>query len=450
LRPLFDAGGGRDFIWSVIEETRLIMKGLLAASFVMSAAMSAALATAQTAVPVGSANLSRTEIDIADARKTVLEKPAHYSSYNLLAAALVRRAQETLDNSDYAEAESAVKKSLELSPNNFDTEKIEVSILLGEHEFPAALEAAKKLNKRTPDDVMVYGMLTDANVELGNYGDAEDSAQWMLNLRPGNLPALTRAAHLRELFGDAEGAYELMSLGYQSMPPTDIQERAWALTQMGHLRFESNDGDGAEKLLQQALTTLPEYSAALTELASMRVAQGRYQDAVDLLKNRGQSSARPSDLYELAEAQELAGHDGEAKKTFAEFEAQALAESGKRDNANRELVFYYIDHTHQPAKGLKIAEQEYAWRHDVYTLDAYAWALHSNGQDVASRKQIEAALEVGIRDARMFRHAGVIALKSGDRVAGELYLKQAAELNSGDAVQARTIQASLTGKSGRR
>ena len=185
-----------------------------------------------------------------------------------------------------------MKKSLELAPHNFETEKIEVSILLGEHEFPAALEAAKKLNKMTPDDVMVYGMLTDANVELGNYSDAENSAQWMLNLRPGNLPALTRAAHLRELFGDAEGAYELMSLAYQSMPPTDIQERAWALTQMGHMRLESSDGDGAEKLLQQALTTFPEYSAALTELAEMRVAQGRYQDAVDLLKERGQSSAR--------------------------------------------------------------------------------------------------------------------------------------------------------------
>jgi Tfp pilus assembly protein PilF len=293
-------------------------------------------------------------------------------------------------------------------------------------------------------------MLTDANVELGNYGDAENSAQWMLNLRPGNLPALTRAAHLRELFGDAEGAYELMSLAYQSMPATDIQERAWAMTQMGHLRFESNDGDGAEKLLQQVLTTLPGYSGALTELAKMRIAQGRYKDAVDLLKKRGQSSARPGDLYELAEALQLAGHDGDAKKTFAEFETKALAESSKRDNANRELVFYYIDHAHQPARGLKIAEQEYAWRHDLYTLDAYAWALHSNGQDVAARKQIEAALGVGIRDARIFRHAGVIALKSGDRVAGERYLKQAAELNSGDAAQARTILASLAGKSGRR
>ena len=255
------------------------MKRFLAASLVVFAAVSTTLAAAQNSAPSENANPSPTELDIAEARKTVLEKPEQYASYNLLATALVRQAQETLDNGDYVEAESALKKSLELAPNNFETEKIEVSILLGEHEFPAALETAKKLNKRTPDDVMVYGMLTDANVELGNYDDAENSAQWMLNLRPGNLPALTRAAHLRELFGDAEGAYELMSLAYQSMPPTDTQQRAWALTQMGHLRFESNDGDEAEKLLQQALTTFPKCSAALTELARIRMAQGRYPDA---------------------------------------------------------------------------------------------------------------------------------------------------------------------------
>jgi hypothetical protein len=36
---------------------------------------------------------------------------------------------------------------LELAPDNFDTQKMKVSILLGEHEYPAALEAAKALNK---------------------------------------------------------------------------------------------------------------------------------------------------------------------------------------------------------------------------------------------------------------------------------------------------------------
>ncbi len=102
--------------------------------------------------------------------------------------------------------------------------------------------------------------LTDANVALGNYKDAEISAQWMLNLRPGNLPALIRAGHLRELFGDAEGAYELMDMAYQSTPPTETGERASILTQMGHLRLSSGTADAAEKLFQQALKLSPSIS----------------------------------------------------------------------------------------------------------------------------------------------------------------------------------------------
>jgi len=43
--------------------------------------------------------------------------------------------------------------------------------------------------------------------------------------------------------------------------------------------------------------------------------------------------------------------------------------------------------TLQPAKALEVALQEYGRRHDVYTLDAYAWALHVNGQDAAARKR---------------------------------------------------------------
>src|SRR5208282_5944449 len=210
-----------------------------------------------------------------------------------------RRAQETSDVTFYAQAEDAVKKSLAIAPNNFETEKKHVSILLGEHEYPAALEAAKALNKRVPDDVMVYGLLTDANVELGNYKDAEIAAQWMLDLRPGNLPALIRAAHLRELFGDAEGAYELMEMAYQSTPATEIAERASLLTQMGHLRLASGSPDSAEKLFEQALTTLPTHPAALGNLAELRITQKRYAEAVTLLEQRYQAQPRAENLYDL-------------------------------------------------------------------------------------------------------------------------------------------------------
>jgi tetratricopeptide (TPR) repeat protein len=382
---------------------------------------------------------------MAAASKAISDQPTEYAGYNLLATALVRRAQETSDVSFYAQAEDAVKKSLEIAPNNFETKKIQVSVLLGEHEYPAALEAAKALNKRVPDDVMVYGLLTDANVELGNYKGAEDAAQWMLNLRPGNLPALTRAAHLRELFGDTEGAYELMEMAYQSMPPTETGERAGILTQMGHLRLASGSTDAAEKLFQQALTAFPGHPSALGNLAQVRITQKRYAEAVVLLQQRYQGAPRAENLYELAEALELAGRDDEAKRAFADFETKSVAESVRKDNSNRELVFYYTDQAHQPAKALDMAKQEYMLRHDVYTVDAYAWALHVNGQDAEARKQIETALAVGIRDSRIFAHAGEIALKLGDRAAAQNYLQEAVSLHAIGSEHAQLVLAHVSG-----
>lgn len=329
------------------------------------------------------------------------------------------------------------------SANNFDTEKARISTLLAEHDFPAALEGAKALNKKVPDDIMVYGLLTDANIELGNYHDAEVSAQWMLNLRPGNLPALLRAARLRELFGDPEGAYELMELAYQSTAPTDTEQRPAILTQMGHLRLASGNPAAADKLLQQTLTDFPGYVPALAQLAQLRIAQKRYQDAVVLLQQRSQSAPSPKNLYQLAEALQLAGRTAEAKKAFQEFETKALADSAGKDNANRELIYYYADHSHQPAQALKLAQQEIAWRRDVYTLDAYAWALHVNGQDAQARTQIETALAVGVRDPKLFLHAGAIAQSLGDVSGAGKYLKQSAELNGAESVQARTALASI-------
>jgi len=409
--------------------------------------MVARFAAAQSITDPANTDLSPAAQSIAAASKTISDKPTECTGYNLLATALVRRAQETSDVSFYAQAESAVEKSLKIAPNNFDAAKIRVSILLGEHEYPAALEAAKMLNGRAPDDVIVYGLLTDADVELGNYSDAESAAQWMLNLRPGNLPALTRAAHLRELFGDTEGAYELMELAYQSTAPTETSERASILTHMGHLRLASGSADAAEKLIQQALRDFPKYPPALENLGQVRVTQKRYADAVVLLRQSDQGGTHAEYLYDLAETLQLAGRDTEAKKAFADFETKSVAESVRKYNSNRELIFYYADHARQPAKALEVAKQEYAWRRDVYTLDAYAWALHVNGQDVEARKQIEVALAVGIRDSKIFAHAGEIALKLHDRAAAENYLQEAVALHAIGSEHAQLVLARLSAPS---
>jgi hypothetical protein len=132
----------------------------------------------------------------------------------------------------------------------------------------------------------------------------------------------------------------------------------------------------------------------------------------------------------LAEALQLAGAMPKRGRHLLNSKPKRFWNRARGNNSNRELVFYYADHAHQPAKALKVAKLEYAWRHDVYTLDAYAWALHVNGQDAEARKQIETALAVGIRDSKIFAHAGEIALKLGRPGRGT-------ELFTGSGVAAR-------------
>ena len=291
---------------------------------------------------------------------------------------------------------------------------------------------------------MVYGFLTDANAELGNYGDAEKAADLMLDLRPGNLPGVTRAAYLRELFGDVNGALELMHMAYESTPPGEAEDRAWILTQIAHLQLSEGKLAESETSLQQALVLFPGYHYALGNLAKVRIEQKRFDDAVSLLQQRYQAAPHAENLYDLAEALELAGRTADARKAFADFEAKSLLETNITDNSNRELIFYYADHAKQPAKALAVAQREYAWRHDVYTLDAYAWALHVNGRNPEARKQIETALAVGIRDAKLYRHAGEIAVAQGDRAAAEHYLEQSSELKAPGSDRARVLLASLS------
>jgi tetratricopeptide (TPR) repeat protein len=388
--------------------------------------------------------LSPAERGMAQARKLIEKNPKDFEAYNALALALSRRARETSDVKFYTEAEETLLKSFEVSPDNFDGQRIHVWLLLGKHEFAAALDAAKKLNLRMPDDVMLYGFLTDANVELGNYKDAETAAQWMLDLKPGNTPGLTRAAYLRELYGDIDGSLDLMNMAYQSTPPGEAEDGAWIVTQMAHLNLAIGKIDEAEKLSRQALVMFPGYHYALGNLAKVRIQQKRYDEAVELLKQRYAAAPHAENLYELAQALQLAGKTEDANRAFAEFEQKSLLETNRGDNSNHELIFYYADYAREPVKALEVAQREFARRHDVFTLDSYAWALYANGQYAEARKQIEAALAVGIRDAKIIRHAGEIALKSGDKGAAERYLRESAELNTFGSDQARITLASLT------
>ncbi len=212
---------------------------------------------------------------IAAARKALSADPKRVDALNDLALGLSRRARETGDPAFYKEAWAATERSLQIEAGNLEARKLQVWILLGQHDFPVRSKPPKQINRTFPDDVLVYGFLADGYVELGKYAEAEKAAQWMLDMRPGNVPGLTRAAHLRELFGDHGGAVELMDTAYQRTADGEVEDRAWMLTQIAHLSLLTCRTDAAEQLLDNALTLFPNYHYGLAQLAEVRLQQGR-------------------------------------------------------------------------------------------------------------------------------------------------------------------------------
>jgi tetratricopeptide (TPR) repeat protein len=356
----------------------------------------------------GELPLSPAQKRIAAAEAAIRKETARWQHHNDLALALARRARETGDPAWYQKADKAIQESLRLAPGNFEAAKLRVWVLLGKHEFSAAREAALELNRRAPDDVLVYGFLVDANVELGNYADAEKAAQWMLDLRPGNVPGLTRAAYLRELFGDLEGALDFMQKALRRTHPREVEDRAWILTQMARLQLSSGKPEIAGRLAEEALRLFPGYHYALARMAEIRTAERRFAEALEYQRQHYSAAPHPENLYELAQALEHAGKRDEAAECYARFEQLARAEMEGNDNANRELILYYAGPAGKPAEALRISRREIERRRDVRTLDAHAWALHVNGLAAEARENIRSALAVGTRDPIVLEHARAI------------------------------------------
>ncbi len=387
-----------------------------------------------TYLPGGSSTPAGQAIEMAQA--AIQKEPAKAEHHNALALALVRRARETSDPAYYDKAAAAANKSLELSTENPEALKLNARILLGKHEFADALKLATELRRRNGDDEAIYGLLTDSNVELGNYKEAEDAAQWMLNVGRSSTAGLMHAAFLREVFGDIEGAREFMNQAYNRVVPSETEERSWTLVHIAHLLMLGGKIDDAGTVLEQALQLIPEYPYALAGLAKVRAAQGKQEEALRLLRRRYELAPLPQNLFDLGTALRKAGKLTESTTVLADFERKALAESERWYNANRELIAYYADYAAQPAAALRIARQEIARRRDVMTVDAYAWALHRNGRSREAFTEIESALAVGTVDPRILYHAGAIALAAGNRESARKYLQHSLDVNSRSEVAA--------------
>lgn len=224
--------------------------------------------------PVGQ-NATPAQRRIAAAEQQRTANPKKIQAYNDLAVAFLARARETADPAYLNDADEALGKGRALDASNFQLQKTQVALMLRKHEYAQAKQRATQLNHHTPDDVMTYGYLAEADIALGLYDDAEKNAQWMLNLRPNNIPGLLLGAQLRTQYGDVQGAIDFLNLALSETSPTEVEDLAWIDNQIASIQINSGNYAAAAQALDQAEKLFPHYPYTAENLARLRMSRAR-------------------------------------------------------------------------------------------------------------------------------------------------------------------------------
>ena len=375
----------------------------------------------------------RLATQIERARQDARRGPNAKAALERLGHLHVSQARVTSDAGHYKLAE-AVADCLQASyPGDAAALLLRGHVLHQLHRFKEAEQVARELVARRTV-VLDYGLLGDALMEQGRLAEAAAAYQQMIDLKPF-YQSYTRAAHVRWMKGDLEGALGVMRRATESASPRDPESSAWAWTRVALYELQANRLAGARRAADAALTFEPEYAAALLARGRILLAGGQRSDALKALTHAADLNPLPEYQWILADALRASGRPVDA----AAVERELVARGTTSDP--RTVALYLATRGENASTALSLAEAELGVRADVFTLDAQAWALAANGRTAQARSVIARALAEGTEDGRLFLHAGIIHAGAGERREAARWLQKADRLRSMLLPSERTLLA---------
>ncbi len=370
---------------------------------------------------------------VAQLQERLRRNPEDTAAYAQLGLALLQQVRETADPTLYTRAETALAEALKRDEGNFDAVIGQGALALARHQFTAALRWGERAHAINPFSTQAYGIIGDAQVELGQYDAAVTTVQKMVDTRP-DLSSYSRVSYQRELHGDIAGAIVAMQQAVGAGNPA-AEQTHWAAVQLGHLYFNSGDLRRAEAAYRQVLEIQPDYVYALAGIARVQAARGEVRTAIDTYRTIAERLPLPEfvialgELYEVAEQQDTAKRQYELVHVIQQLNAEAGVD------VDLELALFDVDHGAAPALALDRARVAYTQRPTVYAADVLAWALYHTHQYAEARRYSDEALRLGTRDAAFHYHAAMVAYALDDREGARRHLTEARAINPAFSVR---------------
>jgi tetratricopeptide (TPR) repeat protein len=355
------------------------------------------------------------------------EAPNDWQSYSLLGLAYLQKVREIGDPTYYQKVEQAFQTTLANNPEDYNAVGGMGTLELARHQFQAALEWGQRAYKMNPNRSYGLGIIADAQIELGRYEEAVKTLQTMVDLRP-DMSSFSRVSYIRELYGNTDQAIEAMQMAADAGEPQS-ENTAWTRTQLGNLYFNSGNLQQAEIEYLRTLQGYPKYIYALAGLGRVRVAQGKMQEAADLLTQASQKIPIPDFLVSLADIYQVTGQKEAAQREYDLLHVIQKLYQANGVDMDAEIALFNADHGFDPPGTVDQARKAYARRPSIYAADVLAWSLYQTGNYQEAQTYSQKALRLGTRDALKLFHAGMISLKLGDRAKARSDLEQTLSIN---------------------
>src|SRR4051794_4315527 len=197
---------------------------------------------------------------IAALQALVRQSPGNATALAMLGDAELQRVRETGDAGYYTRAGLAYERARGLAPRAVEPLAGQAALALARHDFRGGLAIAQEAHRRAPGVVRPLGLIVDAQIELGRYGDAGRTLQAMVDAKP-TLAAYARVSYYRELHGDLPGALAAMEAAVSA--GGDVPENlASVQTLLGGLELTAGRLGPAERAYRTALVGVPGYVPA--------------------------------------------------------------------------------------------------------------------------------------------------------------------------------------------
>jgi tetratricopeptide (TPR) repeat protein len=347
-------------------------------------------------------------------------------AYANLGQAYLQKVRETGDPTYYPKAEQLFDTALARSPSDIPAITGLGTLALARHQFRLGLSYGEQAHRIGPQTLQPYFVIVDAQVELGQYSQAERTLQQLIDLRP-TLASYARVSYFRELHGDLPGAIQAMRLAVSSGGATP-ENLAYVQTLLGNLEFDRGSVAAAAQDYRAAELSFHRYVPAIAGLARTQAATGHLSDAIDNYRMAITRLPLPEYITGLGETELAAGRTRQATQDLSLLSAEERLLQANGVNTDVDLALFEANHG-SPSRGVALARRAWAEAPSVRSADALSWALTRSGHPASGLHWAHAALKLGSIDPNFLYHAGIGAKDAGHATEGRGYLERALALN---------------------